>query len=244
MQMVEAVPYSPLRRTRGGVFMLAFSFGALRWGLQRCLLSSGWLSGLPIVRHQYTPPLRSSADEAEDARLERMGLATLRDGSFLKEHPFEPPWTSHSLLIPSTWTEPGVGIKGLLGSRQVRADRLLADLDVLQPVMARAWIRGWSWERWFGDWRSRLAARRRGWMRRSAPMDQLLAFQRDNHAQIPLNRGTSDSTADGRACSCANCCLYGDTRQRQSLFHRRQRCRAECAHSATVDEWRKQDRLQ
>ena len=130
-----------------------------------------------------------------------MGLV-LRDGSFLKEHPFEPPWTSHSLLIPSTWTEPDV--KGLLGSHQVRADLLLADLDVLQPVMARAYggwdsaaARGWSWDHWFADWRSRLAARRDAEISLDeafAPMDQLLAFQRDNHTQIPILRGTSDGS--------------------------------------------------
>ncbi len=91
-----------------------------------------------------------------------MGLL-LRDGSFLKEHRFQVPWTSHSLLIPSTWAEPGM--KALLGSRHVRADLLLADLDVLQPVMTRAYggwdsavARGWNWDRWFEDWRSRLAA--------------------------------------------------------------------------------------
>jgi C-terminal processing protease CtpA/Prc len=139
--------------------------------------------------------------KVEDARLDQMGLV-LRDGSFLKEHPFQAPWTSHSLLIPSTWTEPG--IKALFGSRRVRADLLLADLDVLQPVMARAYggwdgavARGWNWDRWFGAWRSRLAAKGNSEISLDeafAPMDQLLAFQRDNHTQIPLNRQTSDGS--------------------------------------------------
>jgi len=153
--------------------------------------------------------------KAEDAHLQQMGLV-LRDGSFLKEHPFQPPWTSHSLLYPSTWAEPG--IKSLLGSRHVRADLLLADLDVLQPVMARAYggwdsavALGWNWDRWFEDWRSRLAAKGSAeisWDDAFSPMDQLLAFQRDNHTQIPLDRQTSDGSqtallarAPGSACT-------------------------------------------
>lgn len=153
--------------------------------------------------------------KAEDAHLQQMGLV-LRDGSFLKEHPFQPPWTSHSLLYPSTWAEPG--IKSLLGSRHVRADLLLADLDVLQPVMARAYggwdsavALGWNWDRWFEDWRSRLAAKGSAeisWDDAFSSMDQLLAFQRDNHTQIPLDRQTSDGSqtallarAPGSACT-------------------------------------------
>ena len=139
--------------------------------------------------------------KAEDARLEQMGLV-LRDGSFLKEYSFQASWTSHSLLIPSSWGEPR--IKALLGSHHVRADLLLADLDVLQPVMTRAYggwdsavARGWNWDRWFGDWRSRLAAKGNSEISLDeafAPMDQLLAFQRDNHTQIPLDSGTSDGS--------------------------------------------------
>lgn len=130
-----------------------------------------------------------------------MGLV-LRDGEFLKEHPFQPPWTSHSLLIPSTWAEPG--LKALLSPRHVRADLLLADLDVLQPVMARAYggwdtaaARGWNWDHWFADWGRRLSTRGNSEISLDeafAPVDQLLAFQRDNHTQIPLIRQTSDGS--------------------------------------------------
>jgi hypothetical protein len=137
---------------------------------------------------------------AEDTRLQQLGL-TLPDGSFLKPHPFEPPWTSHSLLIPSTWTEPG--IKSLL-TRHVRADLLLADLDVLQPVMERAYggwdsaaDRGWNWNQWFADWRKQLAAKGAANLSLDeafAPVDSLLAFQRDNHTQIPLARHTGDGS--------------------------------------------------
>jgi len=152
-----------------------------------------WIAYRPSPVHTL---VTAAEIEAEDARLERMGLV-LRDGSFLKEHPFQPPWTSHSLLIPSTWSGPG-------RSPKVRADLLLADLDVLQPVMTRAYggwdsaaAHGWNWSQWFGDWRKRLAARGNAEISLDeafAPMDRLLAFQRDNHTQIPLNRSTSDGS--------------------------------------------------
>ena len=193
--------------------MLA-SFQKLRRSLWVSILQ--WSAGLAAVAllalvgiaewvaHRPSP-VRTSVTmtevKAEDARLEQMGLV-LRDGSFLKEHPFQSPWTSHSLLIPSTWAEPG--IKALLGSRHVRADLLLADLDVLQPVMTRAYggwdsavARGWNWDRWFAAWRSRLAAKGNSEISLNeafTSMDQLLAFQRDNHTQIPQNRDTSDGS--------------------------------------------------
>ena len=156
------------------------------------------------IAHRRSPVqtvVTAAEIEVEDARLERMGLV-LRDGNFLKEHPFQPPWTSHSLLIPSTWSEPG--IRRLLRSPKVRADLLLTDLDVLQPVMTRAYggwdsaaARGWNWSQWFGDWRKRLATRGNAEISLDeafAPMDGLLAFQRDNHTQIPLNRWASDGS--------------------------------------------------
>jgi hypothetical protein len=102
------------------------------------VLVLGFIGWLETVAHRPTP-VRITVSQAEitteDMHLKQLGLI-LRDGFFLKEHPFEPPWTSHSLLIPSTWSEPG--IKALLGPRHVRADLLLADLDVLEPVMERA----------------------------------------------------------------------------------------------------------
>ncbi len=157
-----------------------------------------WVAHRPSPVHTV---VTSAEIEAEDVRLARMGLV-LRDGTFLKKYPFQQPWTSHSLLIPSTWSEPGM--RRLLRSPKVRADLLLADLDVLQPVMTRAYggwdsaaARGWNWNQWFGDWRKRLAARGNAEISLGeafAPMDRLLAFQRDNHTQIPLNSWTSDGS--------------------------------------------------
>jgi hypothetical protein len=146
--------------------------------------------------------LTTSEISTEEARLRGLGLRLPADGLF-KERPFEAPWTSHSLLVPSGWlAEPGV--KKLVGNRSVRADLLRSDLDILEAVMRRAYggwdraeARGWNWSAWFAEWRRRLSAR--GTDRISideafAPLDALLRFQRDNHTQIPLSRWTSDGS--------------------------------------------------
>ena len=159
---------------------------------------------LEVVAHRPSPihtTLTTAQIAAEDARLKQFGL-TIPDGSFLKEHPFEPPWTSHSLLVPSSWSNQPP-IKELLGSHRVRANLLLSDLDVLEPVMERAYggwdsaaARGWNWNQWFADWRKLLAARgtaELSYDEAFAPMDALIAFQRDNHTQIPLNRQSTSS---------------------------------------------------
>lgn len=169
------------------------------------LMLLGILGMLEAIAHRPSPvreTLTAAEINEENANLARFGLI-VSDGNFLKEHPFGPPWTSHSLLVPSSWsTEPP--IKSLLGSHRVRADLLLDDLDVLEPVMERAYggwdsaeARGWKWNRWFTDWRKQLAAaggRELSFNEAFAPIDALLAFQRDNHTQIPLARLTSDGS--------------------------------------------------
>lgn len=131
----------------------------------------------------------------EDARLRQLGLK-IRDGHFLNQRPFAPPWTSHSLLLPLDQNSaPQPSVKKWLG---VGADLLLADLDVLQPTMQRAYggwdtaaARGWDWNQWFADWRKQLRARGSATLSYNeafAPIDALLAFQRDNHTNIPVER--------------------------------------------------------
>ena len=95
-------------------------------------------------------------------------------------------------------------IEALLGSHHLRANLLLSDLDVLEPIMERTYggwdsaaARGWNWSGWFADWRDHLAARGSAEISLNeafSPIDALIAFQRDNHTQIPLNRR---STVDG-----------------------------------------------
>ncbi|WP_157467525.1 hypothetical protein [Edaphobacter aggregans] len=191
------VPSQRLRRSLW-VPLLVWSVALGVVALLSLVVLAEWIAHRPSPVRSF---VTATEIQAQDARLEQMGLL-LHDGSFLKEHPFQAPWTSHSLLIPSTWSE--TGIKRLLSSPKVRADLLLADLDVLQPVMTRAYggwesagAHGWNWNQWFGDWRKRLAARGNAEISLDeafAPMDRLLAFQRDNHTQIPLNRSTSDGS--------------------------------------------------
>jgi hypothetical protein len=206
-------PSQRLERRSIGVRILAWTVALGAAMLVSLIGLVEWIAHRPSPVHAF---VTASEIEAEDVRLKKMGLV-LRGGSFLKEYPFQPPWTSHSLLIPSNWSEPN--IKRLLSSPKVRADLLLADLDVLQPVMARAYggwdsaaARGWNWSEWFGDWRKQLAARGNSEISLNeafAPMDGLLAFQRDNHTQIPLNRWwTSDGSqtailASVPAAACA-----------------------------------------
>lgn len=140
---------------------------------------------------------------AESESLARSGLV-VRDGSLLREYPFAPPWTAHSLLVPPNWLGES-RVRMMFGSHRVRADWLLSDLDVLEPVMQRAYggwdsaaLRGWNWNSWFDNWRKELHAKGSeaiSWNEAFAPVDALIAFQRDNHTQIPLMRGaTIDSS--------------------------------------------------
>jgi hypothetical protein len=94
------------------------------------ILLLGLFGMLEVVAHRPSPvhaTLTTAEINTEDAHLKQLGLI-VPDGSLLKEHPFEPPWTSHSLLVPSSWfRQPGT-LLGSLGSRRVRADILLYDL--------------------------------------------------------------------------------------------------------------------
>ena len=163
------------------------------------------LAGLEWIAHRPSPvrTTLTATQIAQGNQALRQARLVLSSGSLFKAHPFSPPWTSHSLLVPQGWLRPP-GIKYLFGPRHVRADLLLADLNVLQPVMERAYggwdsaaERGWNWNKWFANWRQQLAAKGTAeipFSQAFAPIDALMAFQRDNHTQIPLIRW---STIDG-----------------------------------------------
>ena len=180
-----------------GILLLA-ALGTLEWIAHR---------SSPV--HLALTPLEI---QQEDARLKYRGLI-IRDGSLLKERPFEPPWTSHSLLMPSQWFSRSSFVDAGFGSHRVRADLLLRDLDTLEAVMERAYggwdsatRRGWDWERWFSDWRRQLSVKGATEMSLDeafSPVDQLLAFQRDNHTQIPLER-SAPANGDGSQTTILN----------------------------------------
>ena len=187
-----------------------------RYGLWRRLLVAS-LALLPTlvlavfalaewVAHRPSPVrgvISPAEIRIESERLARSGLL-VRDESLLREHPFAPPWTAHSLLVPPNWLNESRA-RMVFGSHRVRADWLLSDLDVLEPVMQRAYggwdsaaLRGWNWSAWFDNWRKELRAKGSKaipWNEAFAPIDALIAFQRDNHTQIPLKRrSTIDSS--------------------------------------------------
>ena len=183
------------------------------------LILFGTFALLEAIAHRPSPvhtTLTPAEILLEDRNIKQSGLS-LRNGSFLLEHPFSPPWTSHSLLVPSPWLHPP-GVQRFFGPHSVRASLLLADLDVLESVMQRSYggwdsaaARGWDWNRWFADWRSRLTAegnRTISFEQAFAPVDDLKAFQRDNHTQIPLlyqsdlaNDGSQSAILDGTPTS-------------------------------------------
>jgi hypothetical protein len=169
------------------------------------LICLGLFLSLEVLTHRPSPvhaTLIPAEIAAEDAYLQRSGL-TLPEGSLLKSHPFESPWTSRSLLVPSSWFHQP-GLVNYLRPHRVRADLLLADLDTLQPVMQRAYdgwdtaaARGWDWNQWFSNWRKQLTAKdstQLSFDEAFAPIDALIAFQRDNHTQIPLIRNTASGS--------------------------------------------------
>lgn len=188
----------------------------LSWGAALILLLLLGIFGLlEKIAHRPSPvrmTLTSAEIEAESAQLKQSGLI-VPGGSFLKEHPFGPPWSPHSLLVPSNWNAEPFLIRALLGSHFVRADLLLADLDVLEPVMERAYggwdsaaARGWNWNQWFSDWRKKLAQKGSAeisFNEAFAPIDALIAFQRDNHTQIPLSRWTTSAGSQTALLSAA-----------------------------------------
>lgn len=132
------------------LYVLAGILGVLVLFLICVFLVLEWAAHRPSPVHAN---LTQEEIDMEEACLKQVGLV-LRHGSFLKEHPFAPPWTAHSLPTPAEWVTggPGLPVGHLLGSHRVRADLLRPDLDVLEPVMERAYggwdsaaSRGWNW---------------------------------------------------------------------------------------------------
>jgi len=130
---------------------------------------------------------------AETERLRSLGLS-VPDGGVVLEHPWDPPFTRRSYVVPQAWFVPPAPDAG------VRADVLAADLPILQEVMRRAYggwdtaeKRGWNWDRWFEQWRDQLLRAGRTELplpEAFAPVRSLLEFQLDNHTNIPIGRST------------------------------------------------------
>lgn len=128
---------------------------------------------------------------AETAWLTSLGLS-VPDGGVVLEKPYAPPLTRRSFVVPHTW------FKNTPDT--VSAAALARDLDVLHEAMSRAYggwetaqARGWKWDAWFSEWKASLLARGDATLSLEeafAPVKQLLAFQLDNHTNIPLSSHT------------------------------------------------------
>ena len=192
---------NPSRKERSGLWprLLVASLTMLLTLVLAVLALAEWVAHRPSPFRGIVSPAEI---RAESELLARSGLVA-RDGPLLRAYPFTPPWTSHSLLVPQVWLSQSRA-RMIFSSHRVRADWLLSDLDVLEPVMQRAYggwdsaaSRGWNWNSWFDNWRQELHAKGSEvipWNEAFAPVDALIAFQRDNHTQIPLMR---QSTSDG-----------------------------------------------
>jgi len=148
-------------------------------------------AGLPAA----DPALLVSRDEreAEAARLRDLGLS-VPDGGPVLERPWAEPFGPRSLVVPQAWFRtpgPDAGVD---------ADALARDLPILEEIMRRAYggwdsarARGWDWGAWFQQWRGTLQSRQGTTLplvEAFSPVKQLMAFQLDNHTNLPLGRET------------------------------------------------------
>jgi C-terminal processing protease CtpA/Prc len=130
-----------------------------------------------------------AAREAEKKRLEALGLS-LPSGSPVLEKPFAEPLSRRSYVVPQSWffRRP---------PHRVFPPALLADLDVLEQAMTRAYggwqtaeKHGWDWRRMFDGWRVRLRLAGTRWMPLKTAFDEIKRFEQaqlDNHTTIPLS---------------------------------------------------------
>jgi len=139
-----------------------------------------------------------TADEiaGEQAWFDSLGVK----GSPLVEHPFSPPWSNRSFIVPTAWYRALI-VQWQGRPQTVSADRLRQDLPLLEMAMEKAYggwdsaeKRGWNWQQWFADWDKRLAAESKGKelpvREAMAPFGELEEFQLDNHSG-PLNQSAN-----------------------------------------------------
>ena len=173
---------------------------------------------------QVIPPptvVVSESDRTREAeRLRAFGVVVPDRGHILAD-PFSPPWMRRSFVVPGPWFQEGVA--ALRAKKPVQASSLLRDIDVLELAMRNVYggwdsavARGWDWNRWFADWREALRSRGDELLPLDdafAPVKALIAFQLDNHTNIPLGlRFGSGSRTALVAGAPAGPCDLGRTR--------------------------------
>lgn len=147
----------------------------------------------------------SAADRAAaDSYWEKLGV-TPPKGGFVTSHPWSPPWSGRSLIVPATWFEQAFR-KGRQHAKSktpmmIDAAALRADLPILHMVLQKNYSgwevaarHGWDWNEWFKKWNDMLAAHGN----QSIPDSQAFApwftyekFQLDSHSgpEIPARFG-------------------------------------------------------
>lgn len=147
----------------------------------------------------------SAADRAAaDSYWEKLGV-TPPKGGFVTSHPWSPPWSGRSLIVPATWLAQTLHNAAQHARSKtpmmIDASALRADLPILRMVLEKNYSGwnvaakdGWDWNKWFKDWDDMLAAH--GDQR--IPDDQAFApwftyekFQLDSHSgpAIPARFG-------------------------------------------------------
>ena len=153
---------------------------AMAWEMSKCPQAK--------IDPPNTWAMPDEARHAEEQRLGGLGFKVPPGGPIL-EHPFAPPFTRRSFVVPPGWLS-------RRAPRRVYAPALLADLDALESVMRIAYggfdtakDHGFDWDVWFTSYRSRLTKSGDAWLPTKVAFDSvgdLQSAQLDNHTTIPL----------------------------------------------------------
>jgi hypothetical protein len=154
--------------------------------------------------------------DAENARWTALGV-TLPPGGIVLEHPYSPPYSSRSFIVPSSWYERYDSVMKAKHDYPVRASALREDLPVLHFLMQKTYagynpakLRGWNWERWLHEWDTSLAHQGDRTLTIAQAFKSWGAyeqFQLDNHSGVASYQGfTSGSVSAVLAKPAAGAC--------------------------------------
>lgn len=132
--------------------------------------------------------------DAVNARWKSFGV-TLPPGGIILAHPYAPPYSNRSFVVPFAWYAPYYAANKKHREYPVSAAALRADLPVLRFLMEKTYAgyapaadRGWNWNAWFTRWSAslaRLGTKRIPLTRAFAPWGAYERFQLDNHSGVP-----------------------------------------------------------
>lgn len=140
---------------------------ALAIATSPCLVCAHGNDNKPVSDPSLTVP--ASAISASKAFWKKRGI-TSPQGSFVLKHPWSPPWSGRSLVVPVTWIKQGheTLTRHLKSGKpeMIKASALRKDLPILHMVLKKNYSgweiaakKGWDWNAWFTRWDTMLAAR-------------------------------------------------------------------------------------